>query len=260
MGDVDGDGRLDVAVAAPGEKTGAGAASGAVRLLRGTASGLTGSSTLWGSIVGNRGSFGRAVALADTDRDGHADLVAGGLGVPGGALTVALGRADGLTGPRRHITQDTARVPGADEPGDAFGAALAAGDVDADGYADVVVGAPGEDQGSTADAGAAFVLYGSAGGPGATRVVARRQGADRVPGAPGAKDAFGAAVAVSDLDGDGFGDVVVGSPGEGSGTGAVDVLPGSESGLDAVAATHRTASSLGLGGATGDRFGAALAP
>jgi hypothetical protein len=42
------------------------------------------------------------------------------------------------------LDQDTDGVPGANEPGDRFGNALAAGDVTDDGYADLVVGVPGE--------------------------------------------------------------------------------------------------------------------
>ena len=50
------------------------------------------------------------------------------------------------------------------ESGDRFGAALAVGDFDDDGFADLAVGAPGEDAGSTADAGTVNVLYGSSSG------------------------------------------------------------------------------------------------
>src|ERR671912_1857643 len=41
----------------------------------------------------------------------------------------------------------------------------AAGDFNGDGFADLAVGAPGEDVGAAGDAGAVNVLYGSAGGP-----------------------------------------------------------------------------------------------
>ncbi len=42
------------------------------------------------------------------------------------------------------IDQDTEGVPGTQEPNDAFGSAVAAGDVDGDGRADIAVGAPDE--------------------------------------------------------------------------------------------------------------------
>ncbi|WP_354597013.1 FG-GAP repeat protein [Streptomyces sp. JL1001] len=59
------------------------------------------------------------------------------------------------------ITQATAGVPGADEQGDAMGASAAVGDVDGDGYGEVVVGLPGEDVGTAKDAGGVLVFKGS---------------------------------------------------------------------------------------------------
>ena len=46
------------------------------------------------------------------------------------------------------ITQDTSAVPGTDEPGDEFGAVVEAGDVDSDGFADMVVAATRENDGA----------------------------------------------------------------------------------------------------------------
>ncbi|OEV25562.1 hypothetical protein AN219_25635, partial [Streptomyces nanshensis] len=59
------------------------------------------------------------------------------------------------------LTQNSPGVPGVNEEGDEFGKALAAGDVNGDGYADIAVGVPGEDIGSGAsgkDAGAVVQL------------------------------------------------------------------------------------------------------
>ncbi|MGW9132751.1 FG-GAP repeat protein [Streptomyces sp. NPDC055681] len=49
------------------------------------------------------------------------------------------------------FTQDTAGVPGSSENEDYFGAA--AGDVNGDGYADLAIGAPGEDLAGKRQAG-----------------------------------------------------------------------------------------------------------
>jgi hypothetical protein len=55
-------------------------------------------------------------------------------------------------------------VPGLTEDGDLFGTSLATGDFDGDGYADVAVGVPGEDDASAIDAGSVTVLRGSRSG------------------------------------------------------------------------------------------------
>ncbi len=64
------------------------------------------------------------------------------------------------------ITQLAAGVGGVAESGDQFGDALATVDYNLDGYTDLVVGVPGEDIGSTADAGLVQIVYGAADGLG----------------------------------------------------------------------------------------------
>ena len=71
---------------------------------------------------------------------------------------------------------------------------MASGDFDGDGKDDLAIGAPGEDIGAIADAGAANVLYGSAAGLTATGDQLFHQNATGVLGVAEAGDLFGASL------------------------------------------------------------------
>src|SRR5262249_54939030 len=96
---------------------------------------------------------------------------------------------------------------GADEPNDQFGAAMAAGDFDGDGFVDLAVGAPGE-SGSGPHAGAVFLYKGTGGGLVAWKIILE----DQVTADPQEGDRFGEVLTVADFDNDGFDDLVIGVP------------------------------------------------
>ncbi len=171
-----------------------------------------------------------AEAAGDFDGDGYDDIATGGKYLNGGGVSVLYGDPTCIRF-GHSFNQGIGGVPGALEDGDMFGAALAAGDVNGDGYDDLAVGAPGEDIGSTADAGALVVLFGSPSGLTSIGSVLRSQSSAGVPGSSEAGDRFGAALAVGDVTGDGYADIAVGSPGENSNAGAVALLRGSATGL-----------------------------
>lgn len=86
-GDLDGDGRADLAISAPGDDVTV-ADSGAVYLF---GIGANGPRQLRAPLTGlGRGNFGAALAIADADNDGDADLIVGSPGAdiaPGGAFS-----------------------------------------------------------------------------------------------------------------------------------------------------------------------------
>jgi hypothetical protein len=266
--DFDNDGFSDLAVGAPTESLGTSSQAGAVTVLYATASGLTGSGSqlFTQDTPGVPGAvepgdqFGAALATGDFNHDGVADLAAGAsledadTTRDAGAVTVLYGSASGLT---TRGSQLFTQVAGAVEQGDRFGSALATGDLDRDGFADLVAGAPLEDAGTAVDAGAVSVLYGSAGG----LTTSGGQLFIQVAGAVEQGDRFGAALATGDFNNNGFADLAVGAPLEDAGTtrdaGAVSVLYGSGGGLTASGA--RTFTQVAGAAEQGDRFGAALA-
>ena len=205
--DFTGDGYADLAMLRADDIDGL-PSGAAVELRLGSPSGLGSPRTLPGA--------GRVGAAGDINGDGRADLVTNGPGVEGpvpGEVFVRLGTASGL-GTATRIDQDTAGVPGTQESGDGFGDALALGDVNGDGKADVAIGAPGEAIGTTANAGAVTVLHG--GTSGLTTAGARQisQNTSGVPGTSETNDRFGSAVALNNLNTDGRADLTVGTPGE----------------------------------------------
>ncbi|KUO15448.1 FG-GAP-like repeat-containing protein [Streptomyces dysideae] len=202
---------------------------------------------------------GFAGSIADINGDGYGDLVLGDSGDPadgnsvnghkGGQITVWYG---GPTGPDPAQTptvvhQDTAGVPGGGETGDHFGSAVTTGDINGDGYADVAVGARGEDLGTKRDAGMVTVLFGSASGLTTTGAKGYTQDTSGVPGTAESQDSFGSAVRLTDLTKDGRAELVIGVGGE-NGVGGLWTLRGTASGITTSGATGVTAVGLSLKG------------
>jgi hypothetical protein len=249
--DFNGDGFDDLAVGAPGENTSA----GAVNVLYGSGSGLTGANqtiTQANAEAGDR--FGTALTKGDFDGDGITDLAVGasGEGVSGaasaGVVSVFYGTEDGLPGSGQNLFQ------GNPEQLDLFGAAVAAGRFNSDGFDDLAVGAPGETVGGAQFAGAVSVFYGSSGGLGSG-------GQAVFQAASEAGDQFGGALLADLLNGgmDALSDLAVGAPGEtvrgAQFAGAVDVFYGTASGLPSAQAAELVQNNP----EPGDAFGSALA-
>jgi hypothetical protein len=206
---------------------------------------------------------------ADFDGDGYADLAVGAPSdsVAGhdaaGAVNVLYGGAHGLSARRsQRFAQSSAGVPDAPETGDRFGATLAAGDFDGDGFADLAVGVPGEGTGAGSRAGTVQILRGSRRGLVAQGVQTWRQGTPGVKGTEEGDDNFASSLAAGDFDGDGRADLAIGTPldsvGEHRNAGAVNVLYGGPRGLTAVDDDRWTLDAPG-GRGENSLFGWALA-
>jgi hypothetical protein len=271
-GDFDGDGGADLVVGIPGEDLGLfdKVDAGKIFFYRGFDD--TGLSIVnprqelsqdtpgvgGGAETGDQ--FGMALATGDFNGDGRADLA---VGIPfedlldntasdGGAIQVFLAPNDNILGDLVDAAGDIfisqSNLPNVSvESGDRFGWALAVGKFDGDSFADLAVGAPGENIGTVADAGIVHVLYGTASGPSTTRVQLWQQDTANVPDISEGGDQFGFALSSWNYGKSDHADLAIGAPFEdlvstSTGTlqldaGAATVIYGSAGGLAATAAS-----------------------
>jgi tRNA A-37 threonylcarbamoyl transferase component Bud32 len=220
--DVDGDGRPDLAegAAARGEYP------GHASFCR---SGKDG--PLRCRLLPSAGSTS-GLAIGDVNGDKRADIIQGDsqhvdpeLGPPvgSGVVRVWFGSRSGPRPSPLPITQDSPDIPDTNEPGDEFGSVVAAGDVDSDGFADIIVAAMREDAG----AGRVTVIRGAR--DGYQRVANRDfdQDSPFVPGSAAPDAEFGSTLSVLRLSRDRLPDLALAARGENSADERVMVVQGS---------------------------------
>ena len=232
--DLGGDGAVDLLVGAP-EANGA---AGAVSIW--TDAGDPATSTPLTLGVGlPPGALGGSVleSVGDIDGDGLHDFA---VGAPGhNIVVVVLGGVDGSVAADAVILEATT-------PGVRFGTSITGGrDLDADGLADVVIGAPRYG----AEGGSVFVFVAPSGALDETAAYSRIDG-------PSADAEAGTSLAmVGDIDDDGFVDLTVGAPGQAGGKGRLEVVMGPVP--TGVPATTGDVAYHLVGDATGDLAGTA---
>jgi hypothetical protein len=153
--------------------------------------------------------LGHVLVTADLDGDGQDEVAAGvdGFVVAFGARGASLTR-DGV----QALSPETAGMPGSSA--DDFGDSLAAADLDGDGRQDLAIAAPRRVASGHEDAGAVYVVRGSAAGLSARGARVITQDTAGVPGAAGSDHRFGAQIEFLDLDGSGRRDLVVAATGD----------------------------------------------
>lgn len=211
-----------------------------------------------------------SLATGDINGDGIADLIIGAPSAAGpenrrenaGEVYVIFGPPPASLDLAR--TKPNVTIIGADE-GDNLGTAVASGDVDGDGYDDLIIAAPSADswRSERKDAGEVYIIFGGAGLPDTIDLADTKAEFVTVFGAD-ASDNLGLGLACGDINDDGLDDVIIGAPaasGLGNsrgGAGEVYVIFGGFgfSGID-LALTR--ADMTVFGDDVGDHLGLALA-
>lgn len=222
-GDVNGDGYDDLLVGATQYDN----FKGKIFLYLGSSSGLD-TSPAWEATGDTYWDFfSISINTGDFNNDGYDDIIVGAPGYDSTSKTDN-GKAYIYNGSASGPSETADFTITGTNDDDSLGISVSSGgDVNGDGYDDILIGAHRTDSGSTANTGTAYAFYGSSSGPSSS--------ADWSANGEYANDWFGYSVSkAGDINGDGYSDVIIGTNSE-SRTGKASVFYGSSSGLSLTA-------------------------
>jgi len=277
-GDVNGDGYADLIVGAYGADPGGELGAGSSYLVFGKAAGFDATLNLAAlngvngfrldglGVMGTNDNSGRSVSAAgDVNGDGYADII---IGAPradpgvlsGGSSYVVFGKATGFASSLDLSTLNGSngfRLDGVASYDFSGGSVSSAGDVNGDGYDDLVIGASGADPGGKPYAGSSYVVFGKASGFAASLKLSTLNGANgfRLDGAQQFYSTGTSVSSAGDVNGDGYADIIIGSVPRTAGVKTSSyVVFGKASGFDATLdlSTLNGTNGFRLNGVTAD--------
>ncbi|MDH5715996.1 MAG: hypothetical protein OEZ30_10555, partial [Candidatus Aminicenantes bacterium] len=242
-GDVNGDGYADLIIGARYARPGGRINAGETYVIFGSSSPSSNIDlstdqadiTVWGDYAFDM--IGEAVASGDVNGDGYDDVIIGtpwydsAGGSDAGVTYVIFGSSFSSPPYTIDLSTDQADITvlGADTR-DYSGWAVASGDVNGDGYDDIIIGADCADPGGRINAGETYVIFGFI-TPWPVTIDLSTQSADITVCGAVAYDTAGRGVASGDVNGDGYDDVIIGAkeadPGGRSKAGETYVIFGS---------------------------------
>jgi uncharacterized protein (TIGR03437 family) len=220
--------------------------------------------TLLGDALLGGGQLGSSLAVGDFNGDEYADFAVGapfasGVSKAIGFAYLVLGNA-GLTGTRTATVLNVGLFLSGASENDNLGTSVALSDINGDGFADFIMGAPGGDgpNNTRPNTGEVLIFYGAAGVQAKTSTI---YGVGRTGDT--FADALGTSLAAGDFNGDGIADLVLGAPGADLSTdkrdplGAAYLIFGTRTSLQSTYDLATKAADLTVYGAyPGDRLGA----
>ena len=208
--------------------------------------------------------IGASLATGDMNNDGYDDVLIGATSAPGGTFTgeafVVLGRSRISFGSTLDLLTSADLVVIGEKSVDFLGWMVSAGDVNRDGYDDLLIGAPNA-TGNGAGSGIGYVIYGSSSVSGTVDLSIDSAGISVLGALAGIF--LGWDVQAINFDGDGFGDIVISgpfaaSPG-GAGAGEVYSYDGSPTLADTIDMAVTTSDLTVQGDDASDQLGTGIA-